>query len=128
MAAPSQRAGQATAHTGYALATMMKKHLYILIIFGFSISVGAQNKQLDFEKKILEHFQKQSWDDVVITRDSLYTNSYSENKFNVSISDNLIKLNTTHIVIKNPYFAEKYEDEEDDKGYVKNFPISFSVI
>lgn len=107
---------------------MMKKHLYILLIFGFSISGCTQNKQLNFEKKILEHFQKQNRNNVVITRDSLFTNSYSENKFNVSISDNLIEFDTTHIVIKNPHFSEKFEDSEEDKDYVKNFPKSYSVI
>ena len=107
---------------------MMKKHLYILIIFGFSISVCAQNKQLNIEKQLVDYFQKQNWDNAVITRDSLYTNNYSDDKFNVSISDNLIEFDTTHIVVKNPYFSDKYEDADEDKDYVRNFPKSFSVI
>ena len=106
---------------------MMKKHLYILLIFGFSISVCAQNKQLNFEKQLVDYFQKQSWDENTITRDSLYTSPFKE-KFNVSVSNNFIEFDTTHIVIKNPYFAEKFEESEEDKDYVKNFPISFSVI
>ncbi len=105
----------------------MKKHLYILLIFGFSISVSAQNKQLNFEKQLVEYFQKQSWDEKTITRDSLYTSPFKE-KFNVSASNYFIEFDTTHIVIKNPYFAEKYEEAEENKDYVKNFPKSFSVI
>jgi hypothetical protein len=106
---------------------MKKKNLYILLIFGFSISACAQNKQLNFEKKLVEHFQRQSWDEITITRDSLYTSSFKE-KFNVSVSNNFIEFDTTRTVVKNPYFAEKYEDSEEDKDYVKNFPKSFSVI
>lgn len=106
---------------------MMKKHLYILLILGFSISVCAQNKQLNFEKQLVDYFQKQSWDEITITRDSLYTNPFKE-KFNVSVSKNFIEFDTTHIVVKNPYFAGKYEEAEEDKNYVKNFPKSFSVI
>ncbi|WKW46901.1 hypothetical protein P3875_02270 [Myroides sp. JBRI-B21084] len=104
---------------------MMKKHLYILLILGFSVS--AQNMQLNFEKQLVNYFQKQSWDEITITRDSLYTSPFKE-KFNVSVSKNFIKFDTTHIVIKNPYFAMKYEEAEEDKDYVKNFPKSFSVI
>ncbi len=45
----------------YIIPAMINKHLYIFLILGFSFSVCAQNKQQDFEKKLLEHFQKQSW-------------------------------------------------------------------
>ncbi len=103
---------------------MMKKLLYTILILGFSISVSAQNKQLNFEKQLMNYFQKQSWDKITITRDSLYTSPFKE-KFNVSISKNFVEFDTTHIVVKNPYFAEKYEEGKD---YVKNFPKSFSVI
>lgn len=108
----------------FVLAAMMKKHLYILLILGFSISVCTQNKQPKFEKQLVDYFQKQSWDEKTITRDSLYTSPFQE-KFNVSVSKNFIEFDTTHFVAKNPYFAEKYEEAED---YVKNFPKSFSVI
>jgi hypothetical protein len=106
---------------------MMNKLLYILLISGFSISAFAQNKQLNFEKKLIEYFQKKNWDDDVITRDSLYRSPFKE-KFNVSVSNSYIEFDTTHIVIRNPYFSDKYEDAEEDKDYVKNFPKSFSVI
>lgn len=106
---------------------MMKKRLYILLIFGFSISAFAQDKHLELERKLIEHFQKQTWGDAFITKDSLYLSPFKE-KFNVSVSDKYIEFDTTHLVIKNPYFADKYEDAEEEKNYVKNFPKSFSVI
>jgi len=107
---------------------MIKKHFYLLLFLGFSFSVCAQNKQQDFEKKLLEYFQKQIWNNkTTITRDSLYKSPYKE-KFNVSASNNFIEFDTTHIVIKNPYFSKKYEEAEENKDNVKNFPKSFSVI
>lgn len=105
---------------------MIKKHLYILLIFVFSISVCAQNKQLNFKKEIVEYFQKQSWEEITITRDSLYTSPFKN--FNVSVSNNFVEFDTSHIVIKNPYFRVKYEDSDEEKDYIKNFPKSFSVI
>lgn len=106
---------------------MMKKHLYILLTLGFSLSVCAQSNTLNFENKIVEHFRKQNWDNTAIRKDSLFTNPYDE-KFKLFISENAIPLDTTNIVIKNPYFSEKYEDAEEERDYVKNFPKSFSVI
>ena len=106
---------------------MMKKRLYILLIFGISISAFAQDKHLELERKLIEHFQKQTWGDALITSDSLYLSPFKE-KFNVSVSDNYIEFDTTHLVIKNPYFNGKYENDEEEKNNVKNFPKSFSVI
>lgn len=106
---------------------MMKKRLYILLIFGISISAFAQDKHLELDRKLIEHFQKQTWGDALITKDSLYLSPFKE-KFNVSISDNYIEFDTTHLVIKNPYFNDKYENDEEEKNNVKNFPKSFSVI
>jgi len=105
---------------------MIKKLVYILLTFGFSISAFAQNKQLKFEKELIEYFQKKTWGKVLITRDSLYLSPYKK-KFKVSVG-NYIGFDTAHIVIKNPYFADKYENAEEEKNYVKNFPTSFSVI
>lgn len=105
----------------------MKKQVYLLLFFGFSISAFAQNKQLNFENKLVEYFQKQTWGDSLITRDRLYLSPFKD-KFKVSVSDNSIEFGTTHIVIKNPFFADKYEVSEEEKNYVKNFPRSFSVI
>lgn len=106
---------------------MINKLLYTFILFGFSISAFAQSKQPEFEKKLIEHFKKQTWKEVVVTSDSLYKSPYNE-KYRVSLSKNCIEFDTTHIVIKNPYFSDKYEEAEAEKVYVKNFPKSFSVI
>ena len=95
--------------------------------FGLSISTFAQNKQLDFESKLIEHFQKQTRGKISVTRDTLYLSPYKE-KFKVSISDNYIEFDTIHKVIKNPYFTDKFENAEEVKNNVKNYPKSFSVI
>jgi len=109
------------------LASMIKKQFYIVLIFGFSISAFAQNKQLNFEKTLVEYFQKQYWRNAVVTKDSLYLSPFKE-KFKVSVSNNYIEFDTTHLVVRNPYFSDKYENAEEEKNYVKNFPKSFSVI
>jgi len=106
---------------------MINKLLYIILGFGFSISTFAQNKQLNFENKLIEHFRKQTWEKVSVTRDSLYLSPYKD-KFKVSVSDNYIDFDTNHVVIKNPYFADKYENADEQRNSVKNFPKSFSVI
>lgn len=106
---------------------MINKLLYILFSFGLSISTFAQNKQLNFERKLVDYFQKHTWEKVTVTKDSLYLSPYKE-KFKVSVSDNYIDFDTNHIVVKNPYFSDKYENAEEEKNNVKNFPKSFSVI
>jgi len=106
---------------------MINKLLYILLSFGISISTFAQNKQLNFERKLVEYFQKKTWEKVSITRDSLYLSPYKE-KFKVSVSDSYIEFATSHIVIKNPYFSDKFENAEEEKNNTKNFPRSFSAI
>ena len=106
---------------------MIKKLIYILFSFGLSISTFAQTKQLNSERKLIEYFQKQTRGKVSVSRDSLYLSPYKE-KFKVSISDNYIEFDTSHIVLKNPYYSNKFENAEEDKTNVKNFPKSFSVI
>ncbi|GAB4034773.1 hypothetical protein [Spirosoma gilvum] len=87
----------------------------------------AQNKQLNFERRLVDHFQKQTWGKVTLTKDSLYLSPYKD-KFKVSVSGNYIEFDTSHLVIKNPYFSDKFENAEEQKNNVKNFPKSFSVI
>jgi hypothetical protein len=106
---------------------MINKLLYILLSFGLSTTVFAQNKQLNFERKLVYHFQKQTWGKVTVTKDSLYISPYKD-KFKVSVSNNYIEFDTNHIVFKNPYFSDKFENAEEQKNNVKNFPKSFSVI
>ena len=106
---------------------MINKLFYIILSFGLSISTFAQNKQLNFEKKLIDHFRKQTWKKVSVTKDTLYLSPYKE-KFKVSVSDNYIEFDTNHIVIKNPYFTDKHKNSGEEKNNVKNFPNSFSVI
>lgn len=82
----------------------------------------------NFETQILQYFQNRNWDKRKVTRDTLYKNSFVRNEFNVSISKEPISFDTTHIIIKNQYFSEKYENAEKERDYVRNFPRSYSVI
>ena len=86
--------------------------------FWFWISACTQKKQINFEKEIITHCQNKNWDDKIISRDSLYKSNFLKFDFNVSLSNNPIEFNTTQIIIKNPYFVEKYEkaEEEDRKS------------
>lgn len=111
----------------------MKRLLYILSAIILSINLYGQNdtkKDLkkNFETQVLKYFQDHNWDKREITRDSLCKNRFLNGNFNVSISNEPIFFDTAHIIIKNPYFSEKYENAEAEKDYVKNFPISYSVI
>lgn len=106
---------------------MIKKHLYILLIFGYSISVGAQNpsSEVSFEKLISKFKNYGSeWGFVKIdtlTEPYLYKGNY----FNVSISENPIYFEIDTLVLKTPYYTDDFDDWDDN--YI-NFPISFSAI
>jgi len=82
----------------------------------------------DIENKLIQHFKTYNWNDSVVTRNSLYKTDFKDNNFNVSISDELLDFETEQIVIKNPYFSEKFDESEKKEIYTKNFPKSFSVI
>jgi len=58
----------------------------------------------------------------------LYKNSLFGCDCNVSISNEPVFFDTVHVIIRNPYFSEKYDNAEEEKDYVKNFPKSYSVI
>ena len=105
----------------------MTNLISIVLLLGLTISVVGQNKQLNFEKQLVDHFKNHTWGNSAITRDSLNNNPFKSD-FNVSVSDNYLAFDTNHGVIKNPYFSDEYEDSEDDDAYVKNFPRSYSVI
>jgi hypothetical protein len=50
---------------------------------------------------------------------------YKTDQFNVSISENPIAFDTNHLVIKNPYYTDDFDDYDDN--YI-NYPVSYSVI
>ncbi|MEO0471249.1 MAG: hypothetical protein AAF206_16590 [Bacteroidota bacterium] len=106
----------------------MKKQLSVFLLsFGLLIPAFSQKKDVSLEEKLIQHFQKVNWTETMVSKDSLFT-VHSEEKFNVSLSDALIEFNTAHVVIRNPYFADKYENAIKEREYVKNFPKSYSVI
>lgn len=106
---------------------MMKKHLYILLFFGYSISAGAQNpsNDIEFEKLIVE-FKNYGSEWGFNKKDTLsLPYLYKDNDFNISISENPIYFKIDTLVIKNPYYTDDFDDWDDN--YI-NFPKSFSVI
>jgi hypothetical protein len=112
---------------------MMKRILYISSIIILSFNLYGQNDtkidlKKNFETQMLKYFQSHNWDKRAITRDSLYKNSFFRINFNVTISNAPIFFDTVHIIIRNPFFSEKYENAEEEKDYIKNFPKSYSVI
>lgn len=97
------------------------------LFFGY-FCFGQNDKTSDLDKNIIEYFQKYySNDEREVTKDSLLK-GFRENNFNVSISDNPLEFDTIRLVFKNPYFSEKFEESDDDKDYVKNFPKAYSVL
>lgn len=100
---------------------------YLIMIFGFSTSLMAQNDLANYERRIIEHFKQQVYRDSVVSRKSLYPFPFKGN-YKVAISDEYVEFDTSQIVLKNPYFNNKYELAEDEEKFVKNFPKSYSVI
>jgi len=111
---------------------MIKKIFCIISTFLISINLlGQTESNLDVENKLIEHFKKYNWTKHHVSRNSLYKTTFNDENFNISISNEPADFDTKHIVIKNPYFSEKYEElEEKDyrKYYFRNYPISFSVM
>lgn len=98
----------------------------LLVAICLQNSAFPQSRELTTEENIIKHFQNKSWKKESVTKDSLYTDIFST-KFNVSLSNHLLTLDSDHQVIKNPYFRSKYEYGEL-KQQIKNFPKSYSVI
>ncbi len=105
---------------------MLVRPLYILTFFLTASVVSGQDKNVSFDK-IIGNF-KTSWRDPLSGRknDSVSISSlYKTDQFNVSISKNPITFDTNHLVIKNPYYTEDFDDYDDN---FINYPVSFSVI
>lgn len=105
---------------------MTLRHLYILTFILLTSSVSGQDKPVSFDK-IVSTF-KNSWRDPFSgeKNDSVNISSlYKTDQFNVSISENPIGFDTCHIVIKNPYYTDDFDDYDDN--YI-NYPVSYSVI
>ncbi|MES2457437.1 MAG: hypothetical protein V4594_17915 [Bacteroidota bacterium] len=107
---------------------MLPKNLpFLLLLFGFPAFVMAQNKPANYETKIIAHFKQQSFPDSGLSKENLYRDPMGR-KLKVTISNKYIEFDTAQIILKNPYFSEKYEEAEEEKTVVKNFPKSYSVI
>jgi len=112
----------------------MNRHLYIAIISIISLvtsTVSGQSKQengsVSFDK-ILLSFKKSMGQDPLLGQrnDSVSTSSlFKTDEFNVSVSENPIAFETNHLIIKNPYYTDDFDDYDDN--YI-NFPVSYSVI
>lgn len=109
----------------------MSRLLYILFFLLTGSAVFGQNtndNQSNWFESILKRFKEsKGW--YILSgqiNDSVTISSlYRTNEFNVSISDNPIILDTTYLVIENPYFTDDFEDYY--KNYI-NYPVSYSVI
>lgn len=111
----------------------MKELSIILLFFLTSWTAFGQTKQqvnpVSFEG-IIQKF-KESWINPLSgqTDDPINRNSlYKSKDFNVSISDNPIAFDTTHLIIKNPYYTDDFDDYDDYGDNYINYPSSFSVI
>ncbi len=106
---------------------MTLRRYYILTTFIlFTSSVSGQDNTVSFDK-LVKTF-KNSWRDPLSGRknDSVSISSlYRTDQFNVSISENPIALDTSHLVIKNPYYTDDFDDYDDN--YI-NYPVSYSVL
>jgi hypothetical protein len=110
---------------------MMKKYLYLLSTFLISFSVCGQdkneNKSVSFDS-IISGFQRSlGWNPFSGQKNDSVTSSslFRTDDFNVSISENPINFDTNHLIFKNPYYTDDYEDYDDR---IINYPISYSVI
>ena len=104
----------------------MNKNFHIIIYLLFITNLFGQKTQGSFEK-IIDNF-KNSWYNQYSRKisDSITSSSlYKTNQFNISISENPIVFDTLHLVIKNPYYTDDFEDYDDN--YI-NYPVSYSVI
>lgn len=104
----------------------MIRLFYILTFIFVTTTLFGQDNNVSFDK-LIRNF-KSSWRDPFSGRknDSVTISSlYRTDQFNVSISENPIPFDTSHLVIKNPYYTDDFDDYDDN--YI-NYPVSYSVI
>jgi hypothetical protein len=105
-------------------------HFYLfLIVFLITSTVFGQTKQESpsFDNTT-QNFKKLWRQDPLSRQTNDSVNGFSLYKtkdFNVSISENPIAFDTAHLVIKNPFYTEDFNDYDDN--YI-NYPVSYSVI
>lgn len=106
---------------------MTKKYFNTILLIGITFSSLAQEIQNPFEKRIVEHFRKNTWPNDTIDKDNLRYGPFDE-EFKVLISKSYLEFKINHQVIKNPYFSTKLENAEKELDNSKNFPKSYSII
>jgi len=122
----------------YIVSLNVQRLLLISILISISfLSFGQTNDSIKHDQfsKIVTHFTDR-WESFQKfrqqrgaspsqknkpNRDSLY----SENNFTLSISKNPIILDTSHLILKNPYYTDDFDDYDDN--YI-NYPTSYSGI
>ncbi|MDO1451676.1 hypothetical protein Q0590_35715 [Rhodocytophaga aerolata] len=113
------------------LTAMRNRLLYIILFLLLNTSAvfgqsKYENEFVSFDR-VIRRF-KESWRNPFSgqTSDSVTSFSlYKTKEFNVSISKEPIAFDTTHLIIKNPYYTDDFEDYDDN--YI-NYPVSYSVI
>lgn len=107
----------------------MKRTLQILTTLLISSNLfGQVGSNLSVQERLINHFRKYAFNDSSISKDLLYKTNFNGNNFVLSVNDNLINFDTNQTVVKNPYFLKKYEESEEEKNNVKNYPKSFTII
>ncbi|SHH50806.1 hypothetical protein SAMN04488109_4114 [Chryseolinea serpens] len=109
----------------------MKFLLSISMSFLWVAAVIAQNPvephSVSFDK-ILQQFKQSFRSDPLSgeKNDSVTASClFRTDQYGVSISKNPIPFDTAHIILKNPYYTDDFEDYDDN---YKNYPASYSVI
>lgn len=108
---------------------MKKTSIIIFYILTFWAAKGQTTQQTTpvYFDRLIQKF-KESWRDPFsgqtddsISKTSLYKTKY----FNVSISEEPLAFDTAHLIIKNPYYTDDFDDYDDN--YI-NYPTSYSGI
>lgn len=108
----------------------MKKYLHISLVHLITLSAfgqnGVQNDSISFDK-IVGRFQQTGRNYLAGQKNESVSASslYKTDEFNLSISEDPIAFDTTHLVIENPYYTDDFDDYDDN--YI-NYPVSYSVI
>ncbi len=111
-------------------------HVLILFPIYFFITSCSQSQSKEnkdeteqlVERELVNYFDNKDFSKGNVSRDSLYHTDFDDGNFLLSISDNLIHFNFEQKTIENPYFDIKYENADDKRENVKNYPESYSVI
>lgn len=115
----------------------MKSNILILLFSLYIFSCGHKNisqtsyksdEQKIIESNLLQYFQFENSSERKVSKDSLFYTEYEDNNFVLSIHDSILPFEYNQQTLNNPYFSEKFEDSDEKKIRVKNFPKSYSVI